>query len=310
MTWPHPLPEPVLAFADRGPAWAAYVDALPGLLGDLLGEWSLEAAGETWWGHTAVVLPVRDADGSPAVLKVAFPDDETEHEALALQRWGGHGAVRLQRADPRRRALLLERLERTDLADLWDVQACEEVGALYGRLHVPAPPRLRRLTDHVGRCVEPLRALPPAAPLPRRMVEQCLSLIGDLAGDERSDGVLVHGDLHYANVLAAGPDHHTDWVAIDPKPLSGDPHWEPAPLLWNRWEELAGDVRGGVRRRFHAVVDAAGLDEDRAVAWTIVRQVLAVLWVVQDAVERGSALDAADRAVVTRMLSVAKAVQE
>ena len=154
-----------------------------------------------------------------------------------------------------------------------------------------------------------MRALPPQAPLPRRMVEQCLSLLGDLVGDEHCDGVLVHGDLHYANVLATDPDL-SRWVAIDPKPLSGDPHWEPAPLLWNRWEELAGDVRGGIRRRFHAVVDAAGLDEDRAVAWTVVRQVLGVLWVVQDAVAAGSRLGPAERDHVTRLLSVAKAVQE
>jgi streptomycin 6-kinase len=303
------LPDPVLAFAERGPAWAAYVDALPGRLADLVEEWSLRAGTELWWGETAVVLPVRDPDGSAAVLKVAFPDEETEHEALALQHWAGHGAVRLRRADPRRRALLLDRLERTDLGGGWDVADCEQVAALYPLLHVAAPPRLRRLSEYVGRQVEPLRALPPQAPLPRRMVEQCLSLIGDLAGDERCDGVLVHGDLHYANVLATGPDL-AQWVAIDPKPLSGDAHWEPAPLLWNRWDELAGDVRGGVRRRFHAVVDAAGLDEDRAVAWTVVRQVLGVLWVVQDAVASGSRLGPAERDHVTRLVSVAKAVQE
>ncbi len=266
-------------------------------------------ARELWWGETAVVLPVRAPDGSAAVLKVAFPDEETEHEALALQHWAGSGAVRLRRADPRRRALLLDRLERTDLSGGWDVADCEQVAALYPLLHVPAPPRLRRLSEYVGRQVEPLRALPPQAPLPRRMVEQCLSLIGELAGDERSDGVLVHGDLHFANVLATDPDR-AQWAAIDPKPLSGDPHWEPAPLLWNRWDDLAGDVRGGVRRRFHAVVDAAGLDEDRAVAWTVVRQVLGVLWVVQDAVASGSRLGPAERDHVTRLVSVAKAVQE
>ncbi len=71
-----------------------------------------------------------------------------------------------------------------------------------------------------------------------------------------------------------------------------------------------GDVRGGVRRRFHAVVDAAGLDEDRAVAWTVVRQVLGVLWVVQGAVAGGARLGPAERDHVTRLVSVAQAVQE
>ena len=63
----------------------------------------------------------------------------------------------------------------------------------------------------------------------------------------------MHGDLHYENVLAG---EREPWLVIDPKPMSGDPHYEPAPMLWNRMEELAGDVRGGLRRRFHTIVDA------------------------------------------------------
>ena len=58
---------------------------------------------------------------------------------------------------------------------------------------------------------------------------------------------MIHGDLHYENVMAADRE---PWLAIDPKPMSGDPHYELAPMLWNRFEELAtGDVRDGVRRR-------------------------------------------------------------
>jgi len=35
-------------------------------------------------------------------------------------------------------------------------------------------------------------------------------------------------------------------------------------MLWNRWDEVveSGDVRAAIRRRFHALVDAAGLDEE------------------------------------------------
>ena len=103
------------------------------------------------------------------------------------------------------------------------------------------------------------------------MVEQALHLGRALVGDPASTGVMVHGDLHDYNVLAAA---RRPWLVIDPKPMSGDPHYEPAPLLWNRWEEIAdGDARAAVRRRFHAVVDAAGLDEERARDWVVVRMV-------------------------------------
>ena len=118
---------------------------------------------------------------------------------------------------------------------------------------------------------------------------------------------MVHGDLHYGNVLAADRE---PWLAIDPKPVSGDPHYEPAPMLWNRWDELAGDVRGGVRRRFHALVDTAGLDEDRARDWVVVRMVHNALWALQDAEARDRGLDDADREWITIAVAVAKAVQD
>ena len=71
---------------------------------------------------------------------------------------------------------------------------------------------------------------------------------------------------------------------IDPKPLSGDPGYEVAPLLWNRWDEVAGtgSIRHAVLDRFHAVVDVAGLEEDRARDWVVVREMLNVLWAYED----------------------------
>ena len=42
-------------------------------------------------------------------------------------------------------------------------------------------------------------------------------------------------------------------------------------------------MRDGLRRRFHALVDAAGLDEARARDWVVVRMVVNAGWTVQDA---------------------------
>lgn len=179
-----------------------------------------------------------------------------------------------------------------------DIQACEVVAGLYRRLHVPAPPQLRPLSEQCVRWVEELGAA--ELPVPRRMVEQARSLARDFAGDEGTDGVLIHTDLHFDNVLAGDRD---EWLAIDPKPLSGDPHYELAPMLWNRFEEYAGRVRAGVRDRFLALVDGAGLDEERARDWVIVRMLVNV----KDEVA-GDAVPDRDR--VTAMLSIAKAVQE
>lgn len=292
------LPAGVRAMADRGPEWAAWIDALPRLTRDVVAGWGLRPDGLATHGHCSLVLPVRTPDGPPAMLKISFPDDESEHEHLALRRWGGEGAVRLLRADPHRRAILLERLGSEDLTCCSDVEACEVVAGLYRRIHVPALPQLRTLSSYLDRWTTDLAALPRSAPIPRRLVEQALALCVDLVADPASTDRLLHGDLHYQNVLAA---RRQPWLVIDPKPVNGDPHYEIAPMLWNRFDELAGDIRQGVRRRFYALVDAAGFDEDRAAAWVVVRMALNAMW----AVEAGPQAEAG---WLTTCIAVAKAV--
>lgn len=249
------------------------------LVAELLEEWQLTPDGEP-----TGVVPVRTAGGRPAVLKVGA----AEHEHLVLQHWHGNGAAQLLRADPRRAALLLERLHPEDLRDHWDVEACEIVAGLYTRLHVPAPPQLPRLSEAVVRWTAGLVG----TALPRRLVEQAVALGRGFATDDATDGLLLHTDLHYGHVLAGDRE---PWLAIAPEPLSGDPHYEVAPLLWNRWDELDGDVRRGVRARFHAAIDAAMLEEDRARDWVVLRAVLRAAEVP---------------AWATRCIAIAKSVQD
>jgi streptomycin 6-kinase len=283
--------------------WQPWVAALPRLARDVLEEWELVEDGEQRHGFAAVVLMVRTADGTPAALKLGFPHSESQHEHLALQHWHGRGAVTLLRADPRRSVMLLERLDTTDLTDVWDLEACEVVAGLYRQLHVPAVPQLRRLSSCVAGWTDQLARLPRSAPVPHRMVEQAVSLGRSFVADEATDGTMLHTDLHYENVLAAD---RAPWLAIDPKPLSGDPHYEVAPLLWNRWDELVAvrgqSVRDGVRRRFHTTVDAAGLDEDRARDWVVVRMLHNAMWALDETEP--------DTDWITRCVTVAKAVQD
>lgn len=302
------LPGTFLAYAARGPEWSDFIDGLPALVSSLVDEWELRVDGTLRHGYAAVVVPVRTSSGRPAALKVSWPHWEAETEHLALQHWRGNGAVRLLRADPHRFALLLERLHPEDLTDVWDVEACEVVGELYARLHVAAPPQLVTLSSCVERWTRELAELPRSAPVPRRMVEQAIAVGRDLLGDDAVDGRLLHTDLHYENVLAGDRE---PWLAIDPKPLSGDPHYEVAPMLWNRWEELAAasrSVRDGVRLRFHTLVDVAGLDEHRARDWVVLRMMCNALWRLQD--PPGTVRQASDADYLTRCVTVAKSVQD
>ncbi len=286
--------------AARGPQWQTWVDRLPKLVAGQIQDWDLTPDGAPMHGFCSVVLPVRSRDGVPAVLKVALPDDESEHEHLALRRWDGDGTVRLLRANPHRRAMLLERLHPRSLNDVWDIEACEIVAGLYRRIHVPALPQLRHLGDFITTWNADLAALPRSAALPHRLVEQALSLGADLISDPACAGTLIHGDLHYENVLAADRE---PWLVIDPKPMSGDPHYEIAPMLWDRWDELDGYVREGVRRRFHTLTEAAGFDVDRARAWVIVRMTHNAMWEINENT-------VPDAKWLTTCVAVAKAVQE
>ena len=284
--------------AARGPQWERWVDELPTRVGRLIDTWRLRPDGEPAYGNCSLVLPVRTSEGALAVLKVGFPDVESEHEHLVLQRWGGHGAVRLLSADPHHRGLLLERLHSTDLTGVSEDHACAIVADLYGRIHIPAMPQLRSLSADIDRWTSELAGLARNAPIPRRLVEQAIALGTDLAADRAVADRVIHTDLHYGNVLAGDRE---PWLVIDPKPVNGDPHYEIAPMLWNRWDEIAGDTRGGVRRRFWMLVDAAGFDEDRARGWVIVRMVHNAMWALQD-------LSHTEQTWLTRCIAVAKAM--
>ena len=69
-------------------------------------------------------------------------------------------------------------------------------------------------------------------------------------------------------------------------------------------------MRDGLRRRFHAIVDAAGLDEARARDWVVVRMVLNAGWAVQDARRAGRGLSIDERDWITGCIAITKAVQD
>ena len=214
-------------------------------------EWGVEPGEPYDLARYSFVAPA----GDHAVLKVTPPeDDEADEEAEALELWGGDGAVRLLRHDRERRALLLERARPgDDLSGLDEDEATAtavEVGATLWRAAL-AP--FRSVHDHVPRWLANAGAHP-LAPLARE-------LYGSL--EQRAD-TLVHGDFHHHNVLRSA----RGWLAIDPKPMLGEPEYDVASFLWNplpcrlRVEHV--DARIGA-------FAAAGLDEERIRAWTVVR---------------------------------------
>lgn len=286
-----------LAFGGRGAEW---FDALPRQLDEFVQRWNLRVdlppGRRPWHGVCGLVVPVLAADDRPAALKLSPADPENEHEHTALQTWDGDGAVRLLAADGPRRALLMERLDGDhDLHRLPVDAATIELGRLLVRLAVPAPAVFTRIAAEAQRWVEewPRRWRELAITAPATLLEQAVAAARELgpgdpaSGDPASGGdALVHTDLHYENALAAGPDtepRRGAWLAIDPKPLAGDPAFGIAPLLWNRLDDLGPlDREAGLRRRLALACEAAGLDVERARLWSVAREVQDMLWYAED----------------------------
>ena len=187
--------------------------------------------------------------------------------------------MRLVAALPSDGMLLLERLDaEVDLRTLDTDTACEVIGALLARLHVPAPPTLDPLSTWAAGWLEEAER---RDALPRRMLARARGLHRELTSDPACDATLVHGDLHDENVLAG---HREPWLAIDPQPRAGHPGWDLHAVLRNRRDEMGtgAALRWSVRRRTEVLCGAAGMDEEVARRWTIVRCAIEAVWALDD----------------------------
>ncbi|MFC8424533.1 aminoglycoside phosphotransferase family protein [Streptomyces sp. NPDC057236] len=272
-------------------AGRAFIAALPDLTAAFLDRWDLHVTGTPMHGVSALVLPVTRADGTHAVLKLQIRDHETDGEPVALRLWNGDGAVRLLDHDEPTGTMLLERLDASRmLSHQEDVhEAVLVIARLLAHLHTtPAPAGMRHLRDIAPAMLERTPAVLDRIPDPaaRRLVADCATAVHEVT-DEPGDR-LLHWDLHDENVLASD---RAPWLAIDPKPLAGDPGFDLWPALANRFDP------DDVIWRFDAMTDILGLDRARARAWTHGRLLQNCLWEV----EEGRPLDETDLEIARRL---------
>ncbi|MBT2408381.1 MULTISPECIES: aminoglycoside phosphotransferase family protein [unclassified Streptomyces] len=262
----------------NGAAGREFIAGLPARAAEFLERWGLRGTGPGMHGVTALVLPVERADGTAAVLKMALLDEESAGEPLALRAWGGEGCVRLLEHDGPTGTMLLERLDEgrhlSALAERDSRQAVGVIAELLARLTaVEAPAGVRGLGGVVAGMLADvpgaLRRL--ADGRERGLLADCAAAVGEVAGEP--GGRLLHWDLHYDNVLGAGRE---PWLAIDPKPLAGDPGFDLLPAIQNnfRVDEVVW--------RFDLLTAVLGLDRGRARAWTLGRVLQNCLWDVED----------------------------
>jgi streptomycin 6-kinase len=269
-------------WGDHGRAWLAQ---LPQTLTGYAERWSLTLLAPFPGLTYNYAVPVRRADGSPAVLKVGVPDEEFRTQAEALRHFDGCGSVRLLEADLDGHALLLEHAEPgTPLSSVSDDAAAVSIAVgVMRNLWRPAPadhgfPTTARWSLVFGR----MRARfdGGTGPLPDHLVERAERLSAALEASA-GEPVLQHGDLHHDNILRAA---RAPWLAIDPKGLVGEREHETGALLLNPrpwiWEQP--DLARILARRMAQLSDELELSAERVREWAFVWALRSACWTLED----------------------------
>lgn len=262
-----------LARQEGGESW---IDALPELVNECAEVWSLRALGGPFADSSvSLVLPADLPDARPVVLKLQFPHRESEHEAEALEQWGGDGAVQLIAHDPSRNALLIERCRPgAHLSEEEPEDVMAVLTDLLPRLWKPADKPFTPLREEAALWRQGMVRRWEAAgqPFERSLLDAASEALRDMA-DTQGEQVLIHQDLHGDNVLAA---EREPWLVIDPKPVVGEREFAVAPIV--RSYEF-GHSREAVLTRLDLLTSELGLDRERARLWSFA-QTLA--WAFED----------------------------
>ena len=235
-----------------------------------LKRWGLRADGDAIVTRSSCLLPVIWRD-MPAMLKVAVEAEE-KAGALLMAWWDGEGAARVLALDGE--ALLMERAQcRRSLVEMSrngrDDEATRIICEAMSRLHAPrpkAPPPLVLLEDW-------FRDLQPAAAAHGGVLATCAATASMLLDSQR-DKVVLHGDIHHANILDFGD---RGWLAIDPKRLFGERGFDYANLFCNPTQEIA-TAPAHFLRRLQLVASAASLEPVRLLQWVLAWSGLSAAW--------------------------------
>lgn len=261
-----------------------WLSRLPSLIADCAERWSLTVMAPFEPLSYNYVAPAVRADGTDVVLKAGVPNPELLTEIEALRLFDGQGIVQLLEADTDRGVLLLERLKPgTPLSSLSnDEQATSVATQVMSQLWKPVPPEnpfptvgkwaagLDRMRERFGG----------TGPLPSHLVEAAERLFAELISS-MAEPVLLHGDLHHQNVLAA---ERQPWLALDPKGVVGEPAYEVGAFLRNPMPQLLTEAqpRRLLGRRVDQLAEELGFDRERLVGWGLAQAVLAAWWSYED----------------------------
>ncbi|MFB7735891.1 aminoglycoside phosphotransferase family protein [Streptomyces sp. NPDC056112] len=268
----------VRALGETAPDGDDWLEKLPGLARQAVAQRELTVERvQMPGGRSSLVVLVRTADGTPAVLKLAPARARPESERAALAHWGGRGAVQLLEdgpAGPAEGVLLLERLHPdVSVRSLPEARALLEAAGTLRRLWVepPAGHTFETVEERTGRQAGAMRASAEADAEVAPLVEAALTARAELLAAPPGRR-LLHGTFRQSKVLAGD---RTPWLAVGPDPVVGEAAFDLARLVRDRVEDLIAAPSGAAttRRRIKRLADSLEVDRDRLRGWTLFRAV-------------------------------------
>jgi streptomycin 6-kinase len=266
------VPPPVRAKAQVAGA-ASWLDDLPALVANLAEEWSITVGRTFSDASEAFVAEATMEDGTPAVLKVIVPraGDAARHEITVLRLTDGDGCARLLRYDESRHALLLERLGPSLYELALPIERRHEIlCTVASRVWRPAvdcglPTGAEKgewLRDFILRTWSEL-----GQPCATHTVEHALVCAEHrIAAHDDERSVLVHGDVHQWNTLAAGDD----FKLVDPDGLLAEAEYDLGIIMREDPLEL---MAGDPYERARALAARTGLQARAIWEWGVVERV-------------------------------------
>ncbi|MFK0070165.1 aminoglycoside phosphotransferase family protein [Streptomyces sp. NPDC091046] len=225
-------------------------------------------------GRSSLVVLVRTADGSPAVLKLAPRRARPESERAALVHWGGRGAVQVRESTAEAGVLVLERLHPdVSVRSLPEAKALLEAAGTLRRLWVapPASHPFETVAERTGRQAEAMRAGAAADAEVAPLVDAALGARAELLAEPPEER-LLHGTFRQSKVLAGD---RMPWLAVGPDPVVGESAFDLARLVRDRVEDLIAQPSGAstTRRRIKRLAESLEVDQERLRGWTLFRAV-------------------------------------
>lgn len=271
--------------ASLGDAGAAWLEGLPAVLAELAAAWQLTLGRPIAGGSASYVVGARTARQDDVVLKVAIRGDGLAEQVEVLQRAGGRGYVRLLAVDLSRHALLLERL-----------------GPSLDQSRRTPEDQLARLADTLALAWQDPLGRPPLAkaaglaqliseawprlghPCSERVVAQALAYAEDLREIDEGELVVVHGDPHPGNALAASRprgEAEAGYCFVDPDGFVAERAYDLGVALRDWSRRLSGDDARAVAEGYcRLLADRSGVSQERIWKWGFLERVSTGLYVM------------------------------